>query len=129
MNLLLDTHTFLWAIDSPKLLPGRIEQLLSNNTSIWFLSLASVWEIQIKSELGKLRLSLPLSELIETQQQTNDLRLLPIELSHIYALSGLPHHHRDPFDRLLITQARVERLPLLSRDSIFDAYDLERIWI
>jgi PIN domain nuclease of toxin-antitoxin system len=129
VNLLLDTHTFLWAIDSPELLPERIEQLLSNNTSIWFLSLASVWEIQIKSELGKLRLSLPLSELIETQQQTNDLRLLPIELSHIYALSGLPHHHRDPFDRLLITQARVERLPLLSRDSIFDAYDLERIWI
>ena len=129
MNLLLDTHTFLWAIDSPELLPERIEQLLSNNTSIWFLSLTSVWEIQIKSELGKLRLSLPLSELIETQQQTNDLRLLPVELSHIYALSGLPHHHRDPFDRLLITQARVERLPLLSRDSIFDAYDLERIWI
>ena len=129
MNLLLDTHTFLWAIDSPELLPERIEQLLSNNTSIWFLSLTSVWEIQIKSELGKLRLSLPLSELIETQQQTNDLQLLPVELSHIYALSGLPHHHRDPFDRLLITQARVERLPLLSRDSIFDAYDLERIWI
>jgi PIN domain nuclease of toxin-antitoxin system len=93
------------------------------------LSLASVWEIQIKSQLGKLQLSLPLSELIETQQQMNDLQLLPVELKHIYALTELSHHHRDPFDRLLIVQSRVEQMPLLSRDSIFDAYGVDRIWL
>lgn len=129
MNLLLDTHTFLWAVDCPEKLSERIVQLLADEANIWCLSLASVWEIQIKSQLGKLQLSLPLSELIETQQQINDLLLLPIELNHIYALTELSQHHRDPFDRLLIVQSRVEQMPLLSRDSVFDTYGVDRIWL
>ena len=129
MNLLLDTHTFLWSAYSPELLSEKVRQLLTNEDHNWWLSLASIWEIQIKNQLGKLNLRLPLEELIEVQQQTNGLQLLFIELSHIYALSELYGFHRDPFDRLLIAQAKVEQLPILSRDSMFDQYCIERIWV
>ncbi|MHC5610282.1 MAG: type II toxin-antitoxin system VapC family toxin [Nostoc sp.] len=71
---------------------------------------------------------MPLSELIKDQQETNDLQLLPIELTHIYALTNLPNHHRDPFDRLLIAQATVEKVPIVSIDSDFDRYPIQRLW-
>lgn len=71
---------------------------------------------------------MPLSELIKDQQETNDLQLLPIELTHIYALTNLPNHHCDPFDRLLIAQATVEQVPIVSIDSAFDGYPIERLW-
>lgn len=90
--------------------------------------MASFWELQIKSQLGKLNLSSSLPNFIETQQRVNNLEILPIELTHIYALEALPSHHRDPFDRILIAQAIVEKIPLLSVDSIFDVYPVQRIW-
>lgn len=84
--------------------------------------------MQIKLQLGKLKLDLPLSELIENQQQVNDLQLLSITTGHIYALEQLPNHHRDPFDRLLVAQAMIEQMPLLSVDAVFDSYPIERWW-
>lgn len=84
--------------------------------------MASVWELQMKSQLGKLNLSSSLPNFIKTQQRVNNLQLLPIELTHIYALEALLSHHRDPFDRILIAQAIVENISLLSIDAVFDAY-------
>ncbi len=84
--------------------------------------------MQIKLQTGKLILHLPLPELVKSQQQNNDIQILPIDVSHIYALDSLPNHHRDPFDRILIAQAIVENIPLLSIDAVFDAYPIQRMW-
>ena len=128
MNLLLDTHVLIWLSLTPERLSERVTDLLMDETNLWFLSLASVWEMQIKRQLGKLSLNLPLPELIASQQQTNGLQLLPIELNHIFTLENLPQFHRDPFDRLLIAQAITEQIPLLSIDTVFDHYPVQRLW-
>ena len=86
------------------------------------LSVASVWEMQIKIQLGKLKLSLPLKELINNQQETNDLMVSPVALTHVLALNSLPFHHKDPFDRLLIAQSIEEKLTIVTADSQFSAY-------
>lgn len=93
-----------------------------------FLSLVSVWEMQIKIQLKKLTLNIPLSQVRDRQQQVNGLQILPIELAHIFALEKLPNPHRDPFDRLLIAQAFVTQIPILSIDAIFDHYPIQRLW-
>jgi len=128
MNLLLDTHVFIWLSLTPERLSERVTDLLMDETNLWFLSLVSVWEMQIKRQLGKLSLNLPLPELITSQQQTNGLQLLPIELNHIFTLENLPQFHRDPFDRLLIAQAITEQITLLSIDTVFDHYPVQRLW-
>jgi PIN domain nuclease of toxin-antitoxin system len=92
------------------------------------LSIASLWEMQLKTQLGKLHFNLPLSQLIEDQQRVNGLQLLPIEPDHIYALGQLPYHHKDPFDRLLIAQALTENLPMVSADPVFKDYSVQIIW-
>lgn len=128
MNLLLDTHVFIWLSLTPERLSERVTDLLMDETNLWFLSFVSVWEMQIKRQLDKLSLNLPLPELIASQQQTNGLQLLPIELNHIFTLENLPQFHRDPFDRLLIAQAIAEQIPLLSIDTVFDHYPVQRLW-
>ena len=128
MKLLLDTHVLIWSAGNPEKLSDLVTSLLNDTSNSWVISIASIWEIQIKIQTGKLTLDLPLHELIETEQQSNDLQLLPIELSHIYALKNLPNHHRDPFDRIIITQAIVEKMPLISIDTVFDSYPVEKIW-
>jgi PIN domain nuclease of toxin-antitoxin system len=84
--------------------------------------------MQIKIQLGKLKLNSTLPDLIETQERINNLQVLPIELAHIWGLTNLPNHHRDPFDRLLIAQAMIEQLPIVSIDSLFDSYPIQRLW-
>jgi PIN domain nuclease of toxin-antitoxin system len=128
MNLLLDTHTFIWCSIQSNKLSQAVSDLLVDQESSLFLSLVSVWKIQIKTQLGKLAFELPLTELIASQQETNHLQLLPIQLNHILALEALPNHHRDPFDRLLVAQAMIERMPILSADTTLDAYPVQRIW-
>ncbi|MEH2361344.1 type II toxin-antitoxin system VapC family toxin [Nostoc sp.] len=128
MNFLLDTHTLIWWSIDPVKLSQQVINLLDDQSNTLFLSIISVWEIQIKLQIGKLTLKMPLSELIKDQQEINDLQLLPIELTHIYALTNLPNHHRDPFDRLLIAQATVEQVPIVSIDSAFDGYPIQRLW-
>ena len=124
MKLLLDTHIFLWWADQPEKLSQAALSALQDEANELILSVASVWEMQIKIQLGKLKLSLPLKELIKNQQETNDLTVSPVALTHVLALDALPFHHKDPFDRLLIAQSIEEDLTLVSADSQFSAYSV-----
>jgi PIN domain nuclease of toxin-antitoxin system len=94
---------------------------LEDGTNDVILSV-SIWEMQLKIQLGKLKLSRPLSELVESQQETNGLQVLPLELPHVLTLDTLPLHHKDPFDRLLIAQSIVEDLTLVTADDKLSAY-------
>ena len=127
-RLLLDTHTFLWWDSAPGLLSATVLALCLDPSVVLYLSLVSLWEIQIKSGLGKLPLSLPLAEIVRDQQAQHSLQLLPITPAHIYALDSLPLHHKDPFDRLLIAQALTEGLPLASTNGLFSPYPVSVIW-
>ena len=122
MKLLLDTHIFIWWADQPEKLSPAALSALEDEANELLLSVASVWEMQIKIQLGRLKLSLPLKELVKNQQETNDLKILPVALTHVLALDALPFHHKDPFDRLLIAQSIEEDLTLVSADSQFSAY-------
>jgi PIN domain nuclease of toxin-antitoxin system len=125
MKLLLDTHIFIWWADQPEKLSPAALSALEDEANELLLSVASVWEMQIKIQLGKLKLSLPLKELVKTQQQTNDITISPVELTHVLALDALPFHHKDPFDRLLIAQSIEEDLTLVTADSQFSAYSVK----
>jgi PIN domain nuclease of toxin-antitoxin system len=92
------------------------------------LSVASVWEMQIQLQLGKLKLNLPLAEIIESRRQTNEIEILPVTLVPVLALRSLPTHHKDPFDRLLIAQANVEDVVLISGDPVFTKYTVKVLW-
>ena len=127
-RILLDTHTFIWLDLEPVKLSIDCQNLILDCENILLLSLASVWEMQVKHQLGKLTLRLPLPDLIAEQQQVNNIQLLPIELNHIWMLEHLANHHRDPFDRLLIAQAIAEDVSILSNDGLFDLYPVERLW-
>src|SRR6266850_2076874 len=124
MKLLLDTHVFIWWADHPEKLSSAALSALKDEANELLLSVASVWEMQIKIQLGKLKLSLPLQELIRNQQETNELAVLPVALTHVLALDALPFHHKDAFDRLLIAQSVEEDLTLVTADSQFSAYSI-----
>ena len=125
MKLLLDTHIFIWWADQPERLSPDALSALEDEANELLLSVASVWEMQIKIQLGKLKLSLPLKELVKNQQDTNDLRVSPVALTHVLALDSLPFHHKDPFDRLLIAQCMAEGLTIVTADSQFSAYSVK----
>ncbi len=128
MKLLLDTHAFIWWDSAPTRLPPKVADLCRDRANQVILSVASVWEMQIKLQLGKLRVNRPLAELIEAQQRTNAIEVLPVTLSHVLALEALPSHHRDPFDRLLMAQANVEGAVIVSHDSAFADYPVQLVW-
>jgi len=128
MRFLLDTHTFLWFIMGSANLSVNARDLIENPVNERLLSVASLWEIAIKTSLGKLTLSAPFDELIPAQLKLNGIDLLNIKVDHLSAVTTLAFHHRDPFDRLVIAQALVEKLPIISLDGAFDAYDLKRHW-
>ncbi len=113
--------------NSPKLSTQAIT-IFEDPNNILYCSLVSVWEMQIKVQLGKLKLEMNLSDLINDQITTNNIRILPIKLSHICTLDALEHYHKDPFERLLIAQAITENLTILSVDSVFDNYPVTRLW-
>jgi PIN domain nuclease of toxin-antitoxin system len=128
MNYLLDTHTFMWVDSQPDKLSQKAVDIIQNRRNTLFLSIASIWEIQIKHQIGKLDLSMSLSDILIRQQLENKIQLLPILLPHILELDNLPLHHRDPFDRLLVAQARVEKTVLISADPSIIKYDVETVW-
>ena len=128
MKLLLDTHTFLWWDNEPSKLSKNVYDLCQDPSNELLLSLVSIWEIQIKAQLGKLTLRTALSQIVTDQQSQNGITLLQITLPHILTLQNLPMHHRDPFDRLLISQAQNEGASLLSKDSEFTDYGVGVIW-
>jgi PIN domain nuclease of toxin-antitoxin system len=127
MKVLLDTHAFIWWDSDPgKLSPAALAALQDPRTEV-LLSVVSVWEMLIKSQLGKLTLRLPLAPIV-AQQQANGIRILPVQLEHVLALEGLPAPHKDPFDRLLICQANVEGAHLVSADQVFAQYAVTVLW-
>jgi len=128
MRLLLDTHIFIWWADQPERLSPAALPALEDEANELLLSVASVWEMQVKIQLGKLKLNLPLRELLKTQQQTNDLTVSPVTLTHVLALEALPFHHKDPFDRLLIAQSIEEELTIVTADSQFSAYPVQLLY-
>jgi PIN domain nuclease of toxin-antitoxin system len=128
MRALIDTHVLIWWSGEPTRLSSLAYDFLVDPGNEPVLSLVSIWEMQIKLSLGKLSLKTALPELVEDEISRNRLRVLPIELSHIYALSRLPPHHRDPFDRLLVAQALLEGLDMISIDEKLDGYGVRRLW-
>ena len=128
MRILLDSHSFLWFITGDDRLSNRAKNLITDLSNPVLISVASLWEISIKTALGKLELSRPFEEFIPEQLASNEIDPFPIELAHLAKLIDLPLHHRDPFDRLIIAQAMVEGLPIISRDAEFQSYSIEIIW-
>jgi PIN domain nuclease of toxin-antitoxin system len=128
VKLLLDTHVFIWWFNEPEKLSKKVLAACEDNTNELTLSVASIWEMQVKMQLGKLRLTHSIKDLISTHRATYDLRILPIDLGHVLALDDLPVHHRDPFDRILIAQASVEKQVIVTKDQIFKEYPVELLW-
>ena len=128
MKLLIDTHAFLWLMGEPEKLSRKALEVCKDRGNEIYLSVVSAWEIEIKRHLGKLRLKSPLRTIIEEQQEKNNLQILAVELEHVLALSDLPLHHADPFDRLLIAQAQVEDAYLVSSDPLFTQYPVKLWW-
>ncbi len=128
MTVLLDTHALLWFLrDDPKL-AASAKALIQDPTNTILVSVATCWEIAIKTGVGKMNLGEPCRMFLERELPQNRLDLLPISLEHATEVEGLPLHHKDPFDRLLIAQAIVEDIPIVSVDVAFDAYPIRRIW-
>ena len=127
MKLLLDSHTFLWWNNEPDKLSSRVLEMCKDSENALFVSVASIWELQIKFQLGKLRLYKPLAEIIR-QEQENGIEILSVEAAHIFALDSLPNHHKDPFDRLLVAQALVEGAVLVSADPLVKQYPVKVEW-
>lgn len=128
MKLLLDTHIFLWLNDQPEQLSVVALAACNNLENVLHISLISLWEIQVKSQLGKLQSRVSWQEMLKMQRAKNDLRTILLTEPHIEQLEHLEYHHRDPFDRMLIAQAQVERLSLVSADKAFAPYDVPVIW-
>ena len=128
MDILLDTHTFLWLRTAPEKVSSKVLNAYFDVNNTVFLSIASVWEMQIKFQLGKLELDLPLQTLIDEQCDNNGLQLLSIEPAHIFALADLSFHHKDPFDRIILVQAQMEKLKLASVDTVFQQYGIDLFW-
>jgi PIN domain nuclease of toxin-antitoxin system len=128
VRVLIDTHIFIWWTSDVKRLSSRVNDLLLDPNTEVILSIVSIWEMQIKSSLGKLQFKTNLQELVDDEIKSNRIELLSLSLSHIYALSGLPQYHRDPFDRILIAQSMDTNLQIISIDEKFDLYGVNRFW-
>ena len=128
MKALIDAHTLLWAVDAPSKLGPSALIILQDPANERFLSMGTVWELAIKIGLGKLTISRPYRPWIEQAITDLGLFILPITVPHADAQANLPHHHRDPFDRLLIAQALVEGMAIVGVDGQFDPCGVIRVW-
>ena len=128
MKVLLDTHAFLWLISGDDRLSETAQKTFLNPGNILFFCAASLWEICIKMSLGKLSLKSGWLKTIEDEMKINAIQWLSIEMTHCVKLTNLPFHHRDPFDRMLVAQAMVDDMQLLSRDTRLSSYEIKRIW-
>lgn len=125
MKILLDTQCWLWLCVSPERFSSRTIARLMDPRTTRRLSAASVWEIVIKFQLGKLPLPLHPRDFVPSRLEVTQTEILQISAAHVLRIADLPDHHRDPFDRLIIAQALVENVPLLTADRTFSAYDVE----
>ncbi len=127
MKYLMDTHALIWFLEGDQRLSITAQRIICNDDADVYLSIVSLWEMAIKISLGKLELSQSLDQIIDKLPQQK-ITLLPIQPAHIQALLGLPFEHRDPFDRLLIGQALVEAMRLISNEALFLRYGVDRVW-
>ena len=128
MRVLLDTHALIWYVDQDHLLSPSAHAAITSADNDLLLSAATLWEVSIKVGLKKLALSLPYRQWMNKAIADLGLILLPITVDYADVQAGLPRHHGDPFDRMLIAQAQVENVPLVSADAILDQYGINRIW-
>ncbi len=128
MNLVLDTHAFLWIVSDDKKLSRKAKKLFLNKSNDIYLSAASIWEMAIKISLGRLTLDEPLESFIETHAVGNNIKILDIKSKHLYKIENLPFHHRDPFDRIIIAQCMIENYFIVGSDKAFDSYPVSRVW-
>lgn len=131
MQFLIDTHVFLWFVSNSKELSKTARTLIEDGNNTTFLSIASLWEISIKTALGKLSIKGTYASVIDDVTD-NSIQILPVNFAHTVEQNRLPFHHRDPFDRIIISQAIVENIDFISADAIFDDYlkglPIKRIW-
>jgi PIN domain nuclease of toxin-antitoxin system len=128
LTILVDTHAFLWFVSADDRLSKKAVAAMKDGTNAIVLSVASVWEMAIKAGLGKLRLPQAVESFVPQQMQLNTIGQLGIDFRHAARVEGLPPHHSDPFDRLLVAQALTEGIPIISADPAFDPYGVQRIW-
>lgn len=128
MKLLLDTHTFLWFINGSDELSKHARKLIEARDNTRFLSVGSLWEMAIKVGLGKLKVPLPFTQLVHEHVRGNAIELLSLQAEHLDEQRTLPFHHDDPFDRLIIAQAIVEGMVIVSRDGTFETYPITTVW-
>jgi len=128
VRYLLDTHTFIWFCVNDKRLSLTAREIIKDSKNCIFLSVISVWEIIIKISIGKLRLKIPLNEFIKKALKEYDFRILNLSLSHVFVLEDLPYFHKDPFDRILVSQAIVEDLIIITQDNFIPKYKVKTIW-
>ena len=128
MRILLDSHAVLWYVDQDQMLSGTAHAVITDPANDLLVSAATIWELAIKAAIGKLSLSQPYR--LWMNKAMSDLRasLLPVSIDYADAQAGLPFHHRDPFDRLIIAQSLIEGISVVSADGQFDAYGVNRVW-
>ena len=127
MRYLLDTHSLIWFIGGDSQLGSEARGLIDDEENEIYVSIASLWEMAIKYSNGKLNLGEPFEDMFPKQLEINSIEILDIAVNHLKVTAKLPFHHRDPFDRLIIAQATIERMPIISVDEVFDDYGVERI--
>ncbi len=128
MKVLLDTHSLYWFISDDPQLSLKARTAISDPNNDVLFSPASYWEMAIKISLGKWQLNRPYEEFLDVALNQYGFVVLPIHPAHTARLIGLPFHHKDPFDRLLVAQSLAEQIPVVSSDDQFDAYGVTRIW-
>lgn len=128
MKALLDTHVFLWWVMDDERLTPYIRDFIADEGNDLFLSSASCWEIAIKTKIGRLKLPDNPEKFIPDQMIANNITGLPIQSVHALHVYNLPDHHRDPFDRILVAQSGIERIPIITSDPLFADYDVKVIW-
>jgi PIN domain nuclease of toxin-antitoxin system len=128
MRLLLDTHAFLWFFTDDPQLSATAKALIADPTNEILVSPASYWEVAIKVSIGKYPLTVPFEEFWTAGINGSGFVILPIALPHAAVLSSLPMHHKDPFDRMIISQAIAEQIPVVTMDTTFNSYAVTRCW-
>lgn len=127
MKYLIDTHVLIWLFNGDNVISSKVLEIIKNPKSNLYISIISFWEISIKISLGKLNISYSTKELIK-ETIDSGIKILNLKEEHILEVENLPFHHRDPFDRLIISQSKIENMLLISKDDIFDKYIDSRIW-
>ncbi|MEM7129417.1 MAG: type II toxin-antitoxin system VapC family toxin [Chloroflexota bacterium] len=128
MRFLLDTHTFLWWVEDAPQLSDTVRTTIEDTNNELFFSAASGWEIAIKAQIGKLHVPDNLEQFIIEEVHDNSFFVLPIRLNHTLHVHTLPLLHKDPFDRILISQSNLEKMPLITVDSLISQYDVKTLW-